>query len=142
MIRKAGALSVLLTAGLLLTGCANKTSTESTAQKVHYIKTSVMYDTLLDIYNNKDQYLGETLHMVGLLYPSKDENEDIFYSIYAEPQNGGEGIGLELDWSDFSEFEDFDKVMVEGKLEQTTVQENGSDREILILRVSTIEKRD
>lgn len=142
MNKKAGVLSVLLTAGLMLAGCANKSSTESAAQKVHYIKTSVLYDTLVDIYNNSENYLGETLHMVGTLYPSKDENEEIFYSIYAEPQTGGEGIGLELDWSDFSEFEDFDKVMVEGTLEQTTIQEHGSDREILILRVSTIEKRD
>ena len=142
MKKTAGAFAVLLSAGLLFAGCAEKSSTESAEKKIHYIKTSVMYDTLLDIYQNKDDYLGETLHMVGTLYPSKDDNDEIFYSIYAEPQSGGDGIGLELDWSDFSEFEDYDKIMVEGTLDQTTVQDQGRHREILILRVSTIEKRD
>ena len=74
---------------LLLTGCGNSGS--SAESDMTYIKTSVMYDTLYDMYQNPDQYMGKKFHMSGQLYPSKDDNGDTFYSVYTE-----NGLSLNL----------------------------------------------
>ena len=132
MKMKAG---LFLAAALLLTGCGNNDD------EIHYVKTSVLYDTLIDMYSNTDDYLGKNYHMVGTLYPTTDDDET-FYSIYADGTNGQEGIGLELDWDDFSGFKDFDTIMVEGKIDRATATHDGKEITYLVLRVSKIEKRE
>lgn len=124
---------------LLLNGCGAKES--SAENEMQYIKTSVLYDTIMDMYSNPDNYLGRQFHMVGQLYPSTHGDEQ-FYSIYAKPTSGGDGIGLELEWSDFSGLEDFDTITVEGTLEQRTGSDNGSHYGYMVLKVSSLEKRD
>jgi uncharacterized membrane protein YcgQ (UPF0703/DUF1980 family) len=108
---------------------------------MQYIKTSVLYDTLINMYSAPDNYLGKQFHMVGQLYPSTHDDES-FYSIYAKPTDGGEGIGLELEWPDFSGLQDYDTITVEGTLEQRTGTENGTQYGYLVLKVSSLEKRD
>ena len=129
--------TAILAAGLLLlTGCG-----ETQDQEVHYIKTSVMYNTLTDMYQNPDDYLGKIYHMTGTLYPSTDQNGQTFYSVYVEGADG-HGIGLELDYSSFEGLADYDTITVEGKLEKETGNVNGTQSEYLILRVSSLEKRE
>lgn len=126
-------------AAMLLTACAESSAPEPQTSEMQYIKKVELFDTLTDMYNNPDQYLGKQYHMVGTLYPSVEDNET-FYSVYAEGKDG-HGIGLELDWKDFSGFEDYETVTVEGKLEKTSGEHDGQQIEYLILRVSKLEKR-
>lgn len=131
----------LLTAMLLVTGCGSKTTEDSgDPADMQYIKSSVLYDTLMNMYSDPDSYLGKYYHMVGRLYPSTDDGET-FYSVYAEGTSG-HGIGLELDWDDFSGFTDNETITVEGKLERETGTHDGETIHYLVLRVSKIEKRD
>ncbi|MCQ2417790.1 MAG: hypothetical protein MJ071_08280 [Oscillospiraceae bacterium] len=126
---------------IILTSCgSNQPAAEE--QKMVYIKTAVMFDTLTDMYNNPEEYLGKQYHMSGTLYPYTDNNGNVFYSVYTEDQSSGHGIGLELDWEDFSSFEDYETVTVEGILEKTSIESDGNQQEYLILHVSSIEKRE
>lgn len=129
---------ITLTA-LLLTSCGEASSEESS---MRYIKRTVTYDTLSDMYQNPDNYLGDSFHIVGTLYPYYDDDGELFYSVYAEDEHGDEGIGLELDWDNFEGFADYDTVTVEGKLEKTTYTHEGAEQEYLILRVTSLEKRE
>lgn len=131
-----------LAAALLLTGCGEKNSSQSAADDndMQYIKTSVLYDTLMQMYSAPDDFLGKKFHMVGTLYPSTSDGES-FYSIYAKPSGGGEGIGLELEWDDFSGMQDYDTVTVEGTLKKEKSEHDGNQIEYLVLQVSSIEKR-
>ncbi len=126
--------------GMLLCACGKKK--EESSSEMQYIKTAVLYDTITDMYENPDQYLNKTYHMVGTLYPSKDDDGNVLYSIYAQQPGSDHGIGVELDWSDFSGFSDYDKVTVEGKLEQEHGQYQGEKIDYLVLRVSLLEKRE
>lgn len=139
-------LILLFGAAMMMTGCSgeNQNGNQNNQQddgKMQYIKTSVLYDTLMDMYTNPDNYLGKTYHMVGRLYPSESDGEK-FYSIYADGTGGKEGIGLELDWSDFSAFKDNETITVEGKVERETGTHDGKEFTYLVLRVSKIEKRE
>ena len=125
-------------AALLLTACGDKSSI---TQEMQYIKTSVMYDTICAMYDEPDSYLGGNYHMVGTLYPSTDDDGETFYSIYAPDANNDHGIGIELDWSDYSGLKDYDRVTVEGKLDKQKGQHDGQEIEYLILRVTKLEKR-
>ncbi|MBR4200383.1 MAG: hypothetical protein IKQ91_03780 [Oscillospiraceae bacterium] len=125
-------------AAVLLTACG----TGSSEAEMQYIKTSVLYDTLSDMYQNPDAYLGKQFHIVGTLYPSTDHDGETFYSVYAEETRGGHGIGLELDWNDFSGFTDYETVTVEGTLDKEKGNHDGEEIQYLILRVSKLEKRD
>ncbi len=129
---------------LLLTACGGKTESSASADdSMHYVKTSVMYDTITDMYANPDSYVGKNYHFVGTLYPGTDHDcGEQFYSISATDPDGDEEIGIELDWSDYSGLADYDLVTVEGKLDRTKIQHDGSEMEILILRVSSLEKRE
>ena len=124
---------------LLLYGCGAQ---ESSEQEMQYIKSSVTYDTIQDMYNNPDKYLGGKYHIVGTLYPATDDSGEKFYSVYAADGHGDEGIGIELDWNDYSGLEDYDKITVEGTLERESGTHEGNTVEYLILRVSLLEKRD
>lgn len=124
---------------VLLTACGAK---DSAPAEMQYIKTSVTYETISDMYANPDAYLGKPYHIVGTLYPSQDDDGETFYSVYAEASSGGHGIGLELDWEKGDGFEDYDTVTVEGILETETAVHDGSEIEYLILRVSMLEKRE
>lgn len=123
--------------GILLASCGG----EASSDEMQYIKTSVTYDTLCDMYASPDSYLGKQFHMVGTLYPSTDDDGETFYSVYASDGDGGHGIGLELDWDDYSGIADFDTVTVEGRLEKENGTNEGEKVEYLILRVSMLEKR-
>lgn len=127
----------LAVSAMLLTACGSKNSTDD----MQYIKTSVLYDTISDMYDNPDQYLGKKFHMVGTLYPSTEDDGTKLYSIYAEESPNSHGIGLELDWSDYSGLEDYDTVTVEGKLDKDKGMHDGEEVEYLVLRVSMLEKR-
>ena len=131
-------LPVLFGSAVLLNGCGSKQ--ESSEPEMVYVKSVLLYDTITDIYANPDQYLGKSYHMVGTLYPSEEDNGDKFYSIYAKPQTGGEGTGIELDWNDYSGFSDYDKVAVEGTLEKQTRSHHGVRNEYIVLKVSLLEK--
>ena len=124
---------------MLLYACGEK---NESSQEIEYIKTAVLYDTLSDMYANPDQYLGKTYHIVGTLYSSQDDDGTVIYSVYGTQQNSDHGIGLELDWSDFSNVKVNDKIMVEGKLERESGTFHGEKMEYLVLRVSTLEKRE
>ncbi len=124
---------------LLLTGCGAQ---ESSVQEMQYIKSAVTYETMQDMYANPDNYLGKTFHIVGTLYPATDDDGEKFYSVYAKETQGDEGIGIELDWNDYTGLEDYDKITVEGTLERTSGTHDGQKIEYLILRVSMLEKRD
>lgn len=119
---------------LLLAGCGEATSVSNEMQ---YIKTSVLYDTIVDMYENPSQYLGGMYHMTGVLYPSKESNGEKFYSIYAEEDS--EGIGIELKYDDFSDFSDYETVTVEGKLKKETFHDESGEMEILILEVTKLD---
>lgn len=131
--------AILAAAALLLCACGEKS--EST-QEMQYIKTSVLYDTLTDMYNNPDAYLGNTYHIVGTLYPSKDDDGNPIYSVYAKQPGSDHGIGLELDWKDFSGLKDYDTITVEGKLDQESGTYQGNQVDYLVLRVTSLEKRE
>ncbi len=136
--------AAIILAALLLTACGDS-SEVSVSQEMQYIKTSVLYDTITAMYNDPDSYVGGVYHMVGTLYPSTDENGDKFYSVYAaEPGDSDHGIGLELDWQDYSGFQDYETVTVEGKLEiaDATDAETGEAYQYLILRTTLLEKRN
>lgn len=124
---------------MLMTACGAQASEPAEMQ---YIKTSVTYETISDMYANPDAYLGKPYHIVGTLYPSQDDNGETFYSVYAEDSSSGHGIGLELDWKKGDGFEDYDTITVEGILEIETAEHDGSEIEYLILRVSMLEKRE
>lgn len=118
-------------AALSLCGCGGD------SEEMRYIKTSELYDTITDMYQHPDDYVGQNYHMVGTLYPAKDSAGETFYSIYAEGSDGGEGIGIELSKQDMSGFSDYDTVTVEGKL---TVESDGDTR-YLLLNTTLLEKR-
>lgn len=123
---------------LLLTACGGNSSI---SEEMQYIKTSVLYSTIYDMYQNPDKYLGGCYHMVGMLYPGNEDGE-AFYSIYATEPQTDHGLGIELDWDNYDGLKDYDKITVEGKLDKEKVMHDGSETEILILRVSKLEKRD
>ena len=125
-------------AALLLTACGD---TSSAPQEMQYIKTSVTYNTIYDMYINSESYLGGLYHIVGTLYPSTDEDGETFYSVYAKSPDG-EGIGLELDWNDFSGIDDYDTITVEGTLDLEKGTHDGAEIEYLILRCTMVEKRE
>ena len=130
---------------LLLTACGKQESADILPEEktMTYIKTVSLYDTLTDMYNNPNDYLGKDFHMVGTLYPGTTDDGTKFYSVYTTDAHGDEGIGLELDWSDFSGIEDYDKITVEGKLDKFSAEdENGESHEYLILRCSSLTKRE
>ena len=127
-----------IAAALLLAGCGSQA--ESSAE-MQYIKTSVLYDTLNDMYYHPDNYLGKQFHIVGQLTTSTDDDGNTLYSVYAQDSDGDEGIGLELDWDDFSGLNIYDTVTVEGTLDKQTGTYDGQQVEYLILRVSSLEKR-
>lgn len=60
-------------AGLLLSGCGKKTESSAADDTMHYVKTSVMYDTIEDMYADPDSYVGKNYHFVGTLYPGTDD---------------------------------------------------------------------
>lgn len=124
---------------MLLCACGEK---NESAKDMQYIKTAVLYDTLTDMYDNPDQYLGKNYHIVGTLFLSKDDDGTEIYSVYAPQPNSDHGIGLELDWPDFSSVKEHDKIMVEGRLEREFGTYHGEATEYLVLRVTTLEKRD
>ena len=128
-------------AAMLLCGCGGQTESAVDADEMHYIKSVSLYDTITDMYNNTDAYIGKQYHMVGTLYPSTDEN-GTFYSVYAPDSDGDDGIGIELDWNDYSGLNDYDTITVEGRLEIETGTFDGATVQYLILRVSSIEKRE
>jgi len=133
-------LIAIAAAGLLLTACGDASS----EQEIQYIKSSVTYDTISAMYNEPESYLNKTYHMVGQFYPSTDHDSgEKFYSIYAE-NSGGHGVGIEMDGSkvSYDGLEDYDTVTVEGKLEKQKMQHDGSEIEVLILRLTSIEKRE
>lgn len=129
---------------MLLCACGQSESSKAdeSSADMTYIKTSVLYDTLMDMYNAPENYLGKKYHIVGTLYTSEDDDGTKIYSVYARQMGSNEGIGLELDWSDFSSLENYDKIMVEGTLEQDQGTFHGNETEYLVLRVSALEKRD
>ncbi len=129
---------------MLLTACGKQNGSSAEASgDMQYIKSSVTYDVITDMYLNPDNYLGKQFHIVGTLYPSTDHDGKKFYSVYAPARTGGgEGIGLELDWQDFSGLSDNDRITVEGTLERTSGMHGGVEQQYLILRVSSLEKRE
>ena len=130
-------------AAMLLCACGDKSKPEeSSAQEMQYIKSMLLYDTICDMYENPDDYLGKTYHMSGTLYPSSDDDGKTIYSIYAKESGSDEGIGLELDWSDYSGLQSYDPITVEGTLEQDTGTYQGNEVDYLVLRVSSLEKRE
>lgn len=113
---------------------------DAVSDEMVYIKTSVMYDTLYDMYSNPDDYLGRRYHMVGELYAYEDEeNGETIYSVYCEQE--GAGLGLELDWDNDAGIAVGDIITVEGRLEQDSGIHNGETVEFLVLRVEMLEKR-
>ncbi len=133
----------IIAAALLLTACGSENSSSSSEESIQYVKTSVMYDMISDMYQNPDSYIGKTYHFVGTLYPgTDDETGEKFYSVSATEPGGDCEIGIELDWNDYSGLEDYDLITVEGKLERTKMQHDGGEIEVLILRVSSLEKRE
>ena len=141
MKQKSIFLPLMLGSAILLTGCGEPENSDSGAEMT-YVKSVSLYDTIVDIYANPDAYLGKSYHMVGTLYPSEEDNGDKFYSIYAKPQSGGEGTGIELDWNDYNGFSDYDKVAVEGKLEKQKRVHHGVRNDYIVLKVSMLQKRD
>ena len=125
-------------AAMLLTACGESSQVP---QEMQYIKTCVMYDTIYEMYNDPDSYLGGMYHMVGTLYPSTDDDGEKFYSIYTMDDLNDHGIGIELDWQDYSGLEDYDRITVEGKLDRQKGMHDGTEIEYLILRVTKLEKR-
>lgn len=130
---------LLLCGALLLCGCTEPE--QNSEPDLIYVKSVSLYDTIVEIYGDPEAYLGKTYHMVGTLYPSQDDEGETFYSIYAEPQGGGDGIGIELDWNDYSGFLDYDKVTVEGTLEEQKRVHHGEENDFLVMKVSLLEKR-
>ena len=130
-------------AAVMLAACNSDTKNGDSGSEtdMQYIKTSVLYDTIMQIYSQPDDYLGKNYHMVGELYPSTKGDEK-FYSIYAKGTGGHEGIGLELDWNDFSGFQDHETVTVEGKLEKQPRMYDGKEQEFVVLHVTKLEKRE
>lgn len=128
-----------LLCGLLLCGCTEPN--KSAESEMIYVKSVSLYDTIAEIYSDPESHVGESYHMVGTLYPSQDDDGETFYSIYAQPQGGGEGTGIELDWNDYSGFSDYDKVTVEGTLEIQQRMHHGEENDFLVMKVSLLEKR-
>lgn len=127
----------LLLCGCMLTACGKK------EQEMQYIKTSVFYDTVMDMYSYPKDYLGGQYHFVGELYKSTDsENGEEYYSVYgACPTDSDEGIGIQLVDCSFDGLAEGDKITVEGTLDSEKGTYNGEEKEFLVLRVSMIEKR-
>lgn len=138
---KTPALALILGSMLMLNGCGNPGSSESEPEII-YIKSVSLYDTITDIYANPDAYLGKKYHMVGTLYPSTNDNGSKFYSVYAKSSDGSQGIGLELDWDDYSGLADNDKITVEGTLEKQMRSLHGVRGDYIVLKVSLLEKRE
>ncbi|MBR3449200.1 MAG: hypothetical protein IKH27_15510 [Oscillospiraceae bacterium] len=141
MKRKAPALALILGSMLMFNGCGNPGSSDSEPEMI-YVKSVSLYDTISDIYADPDAYLGKQYHMVGTLYPSTDDSGSKFYSIYAKSSGTGPGIGLELDWDDYSGFADNEKVTVEGTLEKQMRSLHGVRGDYIVLKVSLLEKRE
>lgn len=134
-------LAPVLAAAALLTGCGSDDSASLDKEKMEYIKTSVAYETICAMYNNPKDYLGKYYHIVGELYPSYDDNGEKFYSVYVELSSGGDGIGIELEWDDFGDMQDYDKITVEGRLDTASGVHNGASVTYLVLHCSMVEKR-
>ena len=134
------ALALTICGMLLLSGCGNPGSSDSEPEMI-YVKSISLYDTITDIYADPDAYLGKQYHMTGTLYPSTEDNGSKFYSVYAKSSDGSQGIGLELDWDDYSGFADNDKVTVEGTLEKQMRSLHGVRGDYIVLKVSLLEKR-
>lgn len=135
------AATLILGSIMLLNGCGDPGSSESEPEMI-YVKSVSLYDTITDIYANPDAYLGKQYHMTGTLYPSAEDNGSTFYSVYAKSSDGGQGIGLELDWADYSGFADNDKVTVEGTLEKQMRSLHGVRGDYIVLKVCLLEKRE
>lgn len=123
----------------LLTACGDSSSV---SDQMQYIKTSVMYDTIYDMYQEPEKYLGGNYHMVGTLYPGTDDDGETFYSIYATDPDSGHGIGIEMEWDSYEGLSDYDRITVEGRLDKQKSIHDGNEIEILILRVTMLEKRE
>ncbi len=129
----------VLISGCLLMGC-NESS--SVPQEMQYIKTSVFYDTVMDMYNNPDNYLGGKYHMVGELTSVTDDSGATYYSVCGNsPTDRDERIGIELKYDDFSNVSVGDTITVEGTLDTEKAEVEGEEHELLILRVTLLEKR-
>lgn len=126
----------------LMVACGNSQSEES-SQEMQYIKTSVYYETVLDMYQNPDDYVGKQYHLSGTLYETTDsQTGEVIYSVYGtNPADTDSGIGIELKWDDFSAFTANDAITVEGVLDIDTGTYNGEEVQFLVLRVSKLEKR-
>ncbi len=135
-------IAAMLCVGSLLTACGEKKT--DAPKEMQYIKTSVFYATVMDMYQNPDAYLGGQYHFVGELYASTDsENGNVYYSVYGEnPASPGSGIGIELSDCSFDGLEAGDTITVEGTLDSDKGDFEGEEREYLVLRVSSIEKRE
>ena len=133
---KATRITAAALAAMLLSACGGESS-----QQMQYIKTSVAYDTISDMYQNPDNYLGGLYHIVGKLYPSTDDDGEKFYSVYVTNGNGSEGIGIELDRTSFEGIEDYELITVEGTLDKAKGKHDGNTIEYLILRCTSVEKR-
>ncbi len=122
---------------LLLSSCGK----QDDAEGMIYVKSSMFYTTVTDMYNDPEAYLGKEYHLVGELYTSEDHDTgETIYSVAGE--SNGSTIGLELDYDSFEGLTAGDRITVEGKLEKIQVPHQGEEIEILILRVSLLEKRE
>ncbi|MCQ2434062.1 MAG: hypothetical protein MJ062_02350 [Oscillospiraceae bacterium] len=135
---KAKAWISLLLCGCMLTACGRK------EQEMQYVKTSVFYATVMDMYNYPKDYLGGQYHFVGELYESTDdESGEVFYSVYGKnPTDSDEGIGIQLVDCSFDGLQNGDEITVEGTLDSEKDTVGGEEKEFLVLRVSMIEKRE
>lgn len=134
--------AVFFVCTFLLTAC-DEGSSNSVPQEMQYIKTSMFYDTVTDMYNNPDHYLGGNYHFVGELYSMTNDAGDTYYSIYGtDPSDRDCGIGIELKWDDFSGIAVGDSITVEGTLDTETETVDDVERTFLILRPTLVEKRD
>lgn len=138
----------VLLAAVLLTACGTpKTegsqaeNSESTADDMTYIKSSVTYETICAMYDDPDSYLGKNYHIVGLFYPFTDDDGNKIYSVYAEDSDGDHGIGIELDWDSYEGIDMYDTITVEGKLDKEHGTHDGGEIDYLVLRVTMLEKR-
>ncbi|MBR6762027.1 MAG: hypothetical protein IKM30_08365 [Oscillospiraceae bacterium] len=129
--------ALLLCAGMLLGSCGKQNHSE----EMIYVKSSMFYTTVTEMYNDPASYLGKQYHLVGELYVSEDSDTgETIYSVAGT--SGSDAIGLELSYDSFEGFSEGDRITVEGKLEQISVMHHGEEIEILILQVSLLEKRE
>ena len=132
----------------LLGGCkggesSGGTSKASVPTEMQYIKTREFYDVVTDMYNNPDNYLGGSYHLVGKLYSVTGDDGTVYYSVTGSSlSDRDESIGIELHGCDCSNLTVGDTITVEGTLATEKGEIDGEQREFLILNVSKLEKRD